>query len=92
MRIPNPIAERLELYRAMSDPTRVGVALSTLSEKPIRFCEIKRIAKIKNSQTLTYHLNRLLGAGLVQNDLRGYTATPMLRKFLEREGFLTITP
>lgn len=88
MKITNPIARRLEVYRAMSDPTRVGVALSILSEEPVGFNELRRIAKIKNPQTLIYHLNRLDRAGLVQKDSRKYLATPRLREFLEDEGFI----
>ncbi|GAI39487.1 unnamed protein product [marine sediment metagenome] len=88
MKITNPIARRLEVYRAMSDPTRVGVALTTLNDEAVGFNEIKRAVKIKNPQTLVYHLDRLIRAGLVQNDKGGYIATPKLRELLEKEGFL----
>lgn len=88
MKITNPIARRLEVYRAMSDPTRVGVALTTLSDEAVGFNEIRRVVKIKNPQTLVYHLDRLIRAGLVQNDQGGYIATPKLRELLEKEGFL----
>lgn len=68
-----------ELFDAISNPIRIEI-IKLLAEKPLRFADLKRTLKINSSGLLDFHLKKL-GGLLISNDEgcyalndRGYAA------------------
>ena len=60
-----------ELFKALADPTRVRIVnLLAASSEPVCLCDIN--ARFELSQpTLSHHLKKLVGAGLLEREQRG---------------------
>jgi ArsR family transcriptional regulator, arsenate/arsenite/antimonite-responsive transcriptional repressor len=60
-----------ELFKALADPTRVRIVnLLAAASEPVCLCDIN--ASFELSQpTLSHHLKKLVGAGLLEREQRG---------------------
>jgi ArsR family transcriptional regulator, arsenate/arsenite/antimonite-responsive transcriptional repressor len=76
-----------EWYQACADPVRLKI-LSLLMVQPLCVCVIKAVVKMADSK-LSYHLNILKKAGMIEGKQQGYyiiyRITKESRAFLERE-------
>lgn len=78
-----PSAEALRaashVHHALSEPLRIRIVLA-LAVQPLCVCVIKEIAGIADSK-LSYHLNQLKKAGLIEGNQQGswiiYRLTPL---------------
>ena len=78
-----PSAEALDaasgVHQALSEPLRLRILLA-LAIQPLCVCVIKEIAGIADSK-LSYHLNQLKKAGLIEGNQQGswiiYRLTPL---------------
>lgn len=74
-------------YQACADPVRLKI-LSLLMVRPLCVCVIKAVLQMADSK-LSYHLNILKRAGMIEGEQQGYyiiyNLTDQARVFLERE-------
>ncbi|HOP66974.1 MAG TPA: winged helix-turn-helix domain-containing protein [Methanoregulaceae archaeon] len=74
-------------YQACADPVRLKI-LSLLMVRPLCVCVIKAVLQMADSK-LSYHLNILKKAGMIEGEQQGYyiiyNLTDQARVFLERE-------
>jgi ArsR family transcriptional regulator len=67
------------IHHALSEPLRIRIALA-LAIQPLCVCVIKEVAGIADSK-LSYHLNQLKKAGLIEGEQQGswiiYRLTPL---------------
>jgi len=75
-------------YRALADPVRIKI-LYLLMLQPLCVCVIKIVMKMADSR-LSYHLNILKKAGMIEGEQQGYyiiyNITPDARKLMEKEN------
>ncbi|MDH7594287.1 MAG: metalloregulator ArsR/SmtB family transcription factor [Methanomicrobiales archaeon] len=78
------LLKRSALYRALADPIRLKI-LAMLRDQPLCVCIMKSILGIADSK-LSYHLNVLKKAGLIEGGKRGswiiYSITEAGREFV----------
>lgn len=69
-----------ELFKALADPARVRI-MNTLatSAEPVCACEFEPALGL-SQPTVSHHLNKLLGAGLIDREPRGKWAYFSLRR------------
>ncbi len=67
-------AATAQLFKALGDPARVRIVnLLATSEQPVCVCDL--IAPLRLSQpTVSHHLKKLTGAGLLEREQRGVWA------------------
>ncbi|KQC02960.1 MAG: hypothetical protein APR55_07380 [Methanolinea sp. SDB] len=85
---PDDSIERMQRwYQACADPVRLKI-LSLLMVRPLCVCVIKACLQMADSK-LSYHLNILKRAGMIEGEQQGYyiiyNLTDQARMFLERE-------
>lgn len=76
---PGPLARASRIHHALSEPLRLRI-LHALAVQPLCVCVIKEIAGIADSK-LSYHLNQLKRAELIEGEQQGswiiYHLTPL---------------
>lgn len=76
-----------EWYQACADPVRLKI-LALLMVRPLCVCVIKAVVQMADSK-LSYHLNILKKAGLIEGDQKGlyiiYQITPSAEAFIRNE-------
>jgi ArsR family transcriptional regulator len=86
MRIPpqDELEKKSRIYHALSDPLRLSI-IFLLHDQPLCVCVINRFVRIANSK-LSYHLNILKEAGLIEGAYHGnriiYSLTETSRPFV----------
>jgi len=70
-RIPpqEELEKKSRIYHALSDPLRLSI-IFLLRDQPLCVCVINRFVRIANSK-LSYHLNILKEAGLIEGEYHG---------------------
>jgi DNA-binding transcriptional ArsR family regulator len=62
------------IFEVIANPTRLGILLVLYGSEflshshSLTFTQIKEIMEIPSAQSLEYHLNKLIGAGLVEKE------------------------
>jgi ArsR family transcriptional regulator len=73
-------ARAAELFKALGDPTRVRIVnLLATSAEPVCVCDITPVVAL-SQPTVSFHLKKLLGAGLVEREQRGKWAYYSIRQ------------
>jgi len=63
------LKKKSRIYHALSDPLRLSI-IFLLRDQPLCVCVINRFVRIANSK-LSYHLNILKEAGLIEGEYHG---------------------
>jgi ArsR family transcriptional regulator, arsenate/arsenite/antimonite-responsive transcriptional repressor len=72
-------ARAADLFRALGDPNRVRIVnLLATSSEPVCVCDITPVVALAQP-TVSFHLKKLLGAGLVEREQRGKWAYYSIR-------------
>ena len=73
-------ARAAELFKALGDPTRVRIVnLLATSAEPVCVCDITPVVAL-SQPTVSFHLKKLLGAGLIEREQRGKWAYYSMRR------------
>ncbi len=85
---PQDAEAAAEIFKALADPNRVLILNRLLaSDEPVCVCELNEDLDL-SQPTVSFHLKKLLGAGLVAREQRGtwayYSVAPQAMKQLSR--------